>query len=119
MKIKVDNLLVAVEFGRATPRPDQVRYYYQLAGYDDVVLITHGKSYPEWNGDMAVMLVDTETTTGSIICQKFPKAPARWRDAGPGEVTAVTIRPLWDKPPRGRVTFFSQAIKEVLGDLSI
>lgn len=35
MKIKVDNRLIAVEFGRAIPRPDQVRYYYQLAVYDD------------------------------------------------------------------------------------
>lgn len=40
MKVKVDNRLLALEFGRQSVQTDQVRYYYQLAGFEDVILVT-------------------------------------------------------------------------------
>lgn len=118
MKVLVDTIVVS-EFGRAVPRPNQVRYYYVVSGRPDLVLVTWEMTLTEWRGREAILLVDTETVTGSIICQQFPKAPARWRTCGPGEVSGATIRPLqgWKRPPPGPPKPLSQALAEIFGDV--
>lgn len=118
MKIKIDPIL-AVEFGRAVPRSDQVRYYYVIGNYPDVVLVTWERTLLEWVGREAILLVNTDEVDGWIICEKFSKAPARWRDAEIGELAQITIRPLdgWRNPPPGPPQLLSVAIKEIFGDI--
>lgn len=91
MKVKGDNILHVVEFGRATPRTDSHRWYYQVIGYDDLILVTHDYPYPEWNGRPGIVLVNSETLDGSIVCHQFPKAPARWD--GRADLVQITVRP--------------------------
>ena len=118
MKVKVDPVL-AVEFGRATPRPNQVRYYYVIGNYPYVVLVTWERTLLEWIGREAILLVNTDEVDGWLICEKFPKAPARWRNAQMGELAQITIRPLdgWKNPPPSPSRPLSAAMREIFGDV--
>jgi len=113
MKTIVDNVLPVSEFGSRSVKVDQVRYYYQVVGYDCLVLVCHDQSYPEWNGKTAVALFNFDKTDGRIICDLFPNAPARWRDEP--HLIQVTIRSVRKLPP-GIARQFSTAVREVIGD---
>lgn len=113
MKIIVDNVLPVSEFGRRSVKTDQVRYYYQVVGYDCLVLVCHDQSYPEWCGETAVALFNFDKTDGRIICDLFPKAPAAWRDEP--HLVQVTIRSVRKMPP-GPERPFGEAVREMLGD---
>jgi hypothetical protein len=112
VKIKGDNVLHAVEFGRATPRPDSHRWYYQVVGYDDLVLVCHDYPYPEWHGRPGMVLVDPETVDGRLICERFPKAPNRWD--GRSDLVQITVRPDYQRT-RGQGMLLSEAIIHFVG----
>lgn len=116
MKIKGDNVLHAVEFGRATPRPDSHRWYYQVVGYDDLILVCHDYPYPEWNGRAGIVLVNADTVDGSIICQKFPKAPAQWN--GRADLVQITVRQD-TRSTRGQGVLLSEAVTHFVGPPTI
>ena len=112
MKIRGDNVLHVVEIGRATPRTDSNRWCYQVVGYDDLILVCHDYSYPEWNGRFGFILVNSETVDGSIICQKFLKAPARWN--GRTDLVQITVRPD-ARRTRGQGALLSEAVVYFVG----
>ena len=114
MKIRVDNKLSVIEFGRRGGiKLDEVRYYYQVVGYDCLVLVIHGQDYVEASDKIGIALFDFDTTRGDIICQQFPKAPASWRDHT--DLVQCTIRQVRHLP-RGGGKLLSQAIEHMLGD---
>lgn len=112
MKILGDNVLHAVEFGRRTPRPDSHRWYYQVIGYDDLILVCHDYPYPEWNGRSGIVLVNSETVDGSIVCQQFVKAPARWN--GRADLVQITVR-LDVRRTKGQGMALSAAVLHFVG----
>ena len=112
MKVLGDNVMHVVEFGRATPRADSLRWYYQVVGYEDLILVCHDHPYPEWNGRLGIILVNSETIDGSAICQKFQKAPARWHSRA--DLVQITIRPD-RRSTRGQGMALSKAIVHFVG----
>lgn len=112
MKIKVDDALHPSLFGKRAPRPDQVRYYYNVPGYDCLVLVVHGEEYAEAIGKVGAALFNFDTVRGDLICDLFPKAPASWRthDA----LVQCTLR--FDLSLRGRPRVLSEAVRHHLGD---
>jgi hypothetical protein len=116
MKILGDNLLHVSEFGRRTPRTDSLRWYYQVIGYEDLILVCHDYSYPEWNGRSGIVLVNSETVNGMIVCQQFPKAPARWN--GRFDLVQITVR-VDQRRTRGQGLPLSQAVHRFIGPPTI
>lgn len=112
MKVKVDNRLPVSLFGQAAPQPDSIRYYYQVPGYDCLVLVCHDRSYVEWCDQIAVALWNFDTVRGDIICEQFPDAPASWRDHD--ALVQCTIRSVHNLPP-GRPMWLSDAVRSHLG----
>jgi hypothetical protein len=112
MKIAIDNKLAAVEFGRQSVQTNQVRYYYQVPGYPDLVMVCHDRSYPEWRGKTGILLVETRSIRGDIICSLFPKAPSRWR-TNP-DLVQITIRADRRHTP-GKRRWLSEAVAELIG----
>lgn len=112
MKIMGDNALHVAEFGRRSPRTDSLRWYYQVVGYEDLILVCHEFDYREWDGRHGIALVNAETVDGSIICQQFPKAPARWN--GRRDLVQITVR-TDARTTRGEKLRLSEAVAHFLG----
>lgn len=113
MRVKIDQLYLR-EFGRA-PVHGQIRFYYRVLGRDFLILRTEGQEFQELIGTLADAKFEFDSVDGRIICQKFPDAPAEWRDLGPGDgLVQVSLM-----EPRGRKLrrmSLSAAIKKHLGD---
>lgn len=99
MKIKVDSRLHVSEFGRRITRKDSLRYYYQVVGYDCLVLVFHDDDYVGWQDKVGVALFNFDTVDGRIICDQFPNAPGRWRDNA--DLIQCTVRRV-PRLPDGR-----------------
>ena len=82
MYIIVDSTVLRVrEFGRRGGFiANQVRFYYVVEGYPNLVLRCDEQPYDEWDGRAAVALFDFTNVDGRKLLSQFPKAPARWRD---------------------------------------
>lgn len=113
MYVTVDNVLKVREFGRRGGfKANQVRFYYIVEGYPNLILRCDEQPYGEWDGKPAVALFGFGGVDGRKLLSHFPKAPARWKNA---DLVQVTIRPEQrpvDGPPQ--VTF-SEAVKQQLG----
>lgn len=114
MKVIVDDILRVREFGRRGGfKPDEIRFYYQVVGYNCVMLRCDQLDYHEWNGKAAVVLFDFDTMDGRKIAEAFPGAPASWA-AGDVDLIGVTVRPDRNVLVRPRGTL-SQAIRNMIG----
>lgn len=113
MYVIVDSILRVREFGRRGGfRANQVRFYYIVEGYPNLVLRCDEQPYQEWDGKPAVALFEFNGVDGHKLLSHFPKAPARWGDE---HLVQVTIRPE-QRPVEGppQVTF-SEAVRQALG----
>ena len=111
MKIIVDNALRVREFGRRGGfHANELRFYYQVAGYDCLVLRCDNYDYYEWNGKPAVALFNFDDVDGRRILAEFPGAPASWRNA---DLIQVTVRP--DRSLIRPRTTLSAAIIQMVG----
>ena len=111
MKVVVDDALRVREFGRRGAfHANELRFYYQVVGYDCLVLRCDGRDYYEWNGKAAVALFNFDDVDGRRILAELPGTPASWRDA---DLIQVTVRP--DKSLIRPRTTLSQAIGRMVG----
>lgn len=115
MKIAVDNKLHVSLFGTAAPKTDEVRYYYQVVGYSCLILVIQGKDYVEAQGKTGIALFNFDSIRGDLVCNIFPKAPARW--AKEENLVQCSVRFV---PPGGlpsdETYLLSEAIKKHLGN---
>jgi hypothetical protein len=100
-----------IEFGRQ-PVGGNVRFYYQVVGYGCLILVMQEGDYLTEQGKVRVALFNFDTIRGDIICDKFPKAPAAWRDHD-GLIQCSVKRPK--EIPRGQGKLLSEAIREMIG----
>lgn len=112
MKVIIDDSLKVSLFGQRTPKADSPRFYYQVVGYDCLVLVFHNDDYAARQGRIGVALFNFDQTNGRIICDLFPKAPARWRDEP--HLIQVTVR-RDHRQTRGGTRPLSAAVMKHLG----
>ena len=114
MNVIVDDALRVREFGRRGGfKLDEVRFYYQVVGYDCLWLRCDGLDYTEWQGKAAVVLFDFDTMAGRKIAEAFPGAPASW-GTGDVDLIGVTIKPDRNVLTRPKARL-SQAVREMIG----
>lgn len=112
MKVKVDNKLPVSLFGSRIVR-QQPRYYYQVVGYDCLVLTFWDGDYIDWHNQIGVALFNFDDVNGRIICEEFPKAPSAWRDEP--HLIGCTVRAV-RRLPDTRPKWLSAAIREMVGE---
>lgn len=110
MKVKVDDGLKVIEFGRQIVS-GEARFYYQVVGYNCLVLVMQEGDYVQEQGEIRIALFNFDTVRGDIILARFPKAPAAWKDA---DLVQCSVR----RPkeiPRGQGRLLSEAVAQMLG----
>jgi hypothetical protein len=110
MKIKVDDRLKVIEFGRQIVK-GEARFYYQVVGYNCLVLVMQEGDYVSEQGEIRIALFNFDSLRGDIICDRFPKAPAAWQDADLVQCSIRRPREI----PKGRGRLLSAAVIEMLG----
>ena len=87
MKVKVDFL--------TTTQIDQriinnvKRYYYTVAEYKDLLLVTQRLPYQALRGQIVIAMFSNPDST--IACDVLPQSPAHWRNI---KLTQCTLKPV-------------------------
>ena len=99
MNVIIDTVTVRV-FRQLADRTfnGQRRCYYASDDYPAVLIVSHGAPLSEMLKQVRVVLIDHETTDSNIVLDRFPNAPARWRDMQIVSVSVTPHRPDDERP---------------------
>lgn len=102
MKVKIDSIEAAL-FDQRTVNGIP-RGYYTVAGYGNLLLVTHGHSLAWFEGKVAIALFGEPDSR--IVADVLPGAPARWRNE---PIVQCTIKQV-ERLPRGKAIPLSEAL---------
>lgn len=89
----------------------QLRYYYMIPNNPNAILVIQGDDHKGVLGKTGIALV-SQKANGNIICELFPKAPARWQGK---QLTQISIKLDATQLPPGKATPLSKALKIIHG----